>query len=170
MASGWVAKVTLDVSALNKLTERKAENGIRAAAGEYEKILKGDVLNRKGTGRRYGKHQASAPGEPPASDLGSLKANTNADPTVRWEGADAVGRVVANAEYAEALEKGSKHTAKSRTADALFGMKGRYGPARLTALASEVGTERTAARPFMGVPARDNKKELVAAFVRGAKG
>lgn len=164
-----MAKVTIDVSAFDRLTMKAAEGGVRAALGEYEKILKGDVLNRPGKGRKYGKHQASAPGDPPASDLGNLKANTNADPAIANDGNEAVGRVVANAEYAEALEKGSKHTAKSRTADALFGMHGRYGPARLSALAQEVGTERTAARPFMGVPARDNKKQLTAAFVRGAR-
>lgn len=164
-----MATVKLDVGALDKLVGQAAENGLRSALGEYEKILKTDVLDREGTGRKYGDHQASAPGEPPASDLGNLKANTGADMVIRQDGSDVVGSVVANSEYAQALEKGSKHTAKSRTADALFGMHGRYGPARLTALAAEVGTERTAARPFMGVPARDNQKQLIDAFVRGAK-
>lgn len=106
-----MAKVTLDVSALDKLTGRAAENGLRSALGEYERILKTDVLNRPGSGRQYGKHQASAPGEPPARDLGNLVANTNADPAIREDGPDVVGRVVANSSYAEALHRGTERIA-----------------------------------------------------------
>lgn len=32
-----------------------------------------DVLNTPGSGRRYGKHQASAPGDPPAVNTGLLR-------------------------------------------------------------------------------------------------
>lgn len=106
-----MAKITLDVSAMDRLTVRAAENGLRAALGEYEKILKEDVLNRAGSGRQYGKHQASAPGQPPAPDLGNLKANTNADPDVRQDGEDLVGRVVSNSAYASALHNGTERIA-----------------------------------------------------------
>lgn len=132
-----MAKVTPVLSALKALTGRAAENGLRSALGEYETILKEDVLNRPGTGQQYGKHRASAPGEPPAPDLGNLKANTNADTDLRWDGDEVVGRVVANASYAEALHK---------------------------------GTERIAARPFMDLPAKQNERQLMDAFTRGAKG
>lgn len=131
-----MAKVTLNVGTFEKLTGRAAEGGIRAALGEYETIMKSDVLNRPGSGRQYGKHQASAPGEPPAPDLGNLRANTNADTNIRWDGEDAVGSIVAASAQAKALH---------------------------------LGTERIAARPFMDVPAKQNQRQLVEAFVRGAK-
>lgn len=164
-----MAEVKIDIGALNALTDKAARGGLRAALGEAETIMKDDVLNRQGTGRKYGSHTASAPGDPPAKDTGNLSANTNADSALREDGDTLSGSVVSNSEYAEAMEKGSKHTAKSRTADALFGMQGRYGPARLTALASEVGTERTAARPFLSRLGTEFSGRLASAFVRGAK-
>lgn len=131
-----MAKVTLDVQAIDLLYGRHAEAGIRSALGEYERILKTDVLNRPGTGKTYGQHQASAPGEPPARDLGNLVANTNADPDTREDGDDVVGTISSDAKYSAALHH---------------------------------GTERIAARPFMDVPARDNRRELTDAFVEGAR-
>lgn len=131
-----MAKVTLDMSAMDRLSARTAEGGVRQALGKAETILKGDILNRPGTGKTYGKRQASAPGQPPAPDTGNLRANTNADPSVRQDGEDFVGRVVANAAYAEALEK---------------------------------GTERMAARPFLGLLATDHADDLRTAFIQGAK-
>lgn len=135
-----MAKVTLDLGAIDKMSDRAAEGGLRAALGEAETILKRNILAQNGTGRVYRRggrsHQASAPGRPPALDTGNLRANTNADPTLREDGADVVGSVVANATYAEALE---------------------------------LGTERMAARPFMGPLALDHRDELQRAFVRGAK-
>jgi hypothetical protein len=106
-----VAKVTLDLAAIEGLAARAAEGGLREALGEGERILKDDILNRPGSGRVYGKHQASAPGEPPAPDLGHLRANTNADPTLRQEGDETIGKIDANAAYAEALEKGTERMA-----------------------------------------------------------
>ena len=106
-----MAKVTLDMAAFDRLADGAAENGLRAALGEYERIMKTDVLNRVGAGERYGKHQASAPGEPPARDLGNLVANTNADPNIREDGNDAVGQVVANSAYALPLHSGTERIA-----------------------------------------------------------
>lgn len=135
-----MAKVTLDLGAIDKLTDRSAEGGIRAALGEGETILKRNILAQEGTGRVYPRggrtHQASAPGRPPALDTGNLRANTNADMALRQEGTDLVGSIVSNTAYAEALER---------------------------------GTERMAARPFMGPLARDHRDDLHRAFVRGAK-
>lgn len=131
-----MAHVALDLAAFDNLTGQAAENGLRSALGEYERILKTDVLNREGTGNRYGKHKASAPGEPPARDLGNLVANTNADPELREDGPELVGSVVANSAYAKPLHD---------------------------------GTERIAARPFMDVPAKENQRALIDAFVQGAK-
>lgn len=103
-----MAKVTLDMAALDRLSRGAAEGGVRAVLGESERILKSDILNRPGTGRTYGKHRASAPGQPPAPDLGNLRANTNAGAVVRHTEVDATGSIVANAGYAEALEKGTE--------------------------------------------------------------
>lgn len=131
-----MATVTLDLQAFDNLTERAAEDGLRSALGKGESILKGDILNRPGTGRRYGKHTASAPGEPPAPDLGNLRDNSNADTDLRRDGENVVGSIIVNASYAEALER---------------------------------GTERIAARPFLGVLAQDHGDDLQQAFVEGAK-
>lgn len=106
-----MATVKLDLAAIEKLSAGAAETGLRAALGEGERILKSDLLSRPGSGRVYGKHRASAPGEPPAPDTGNLRANTNADTNLRRDGDDIVGRIVANAEYAEALEKGTERMA-----------------------------------------------------------
>lgn len=106
-----MAEVTLNFPVIEGMTQRAAEGGLRAALGEYEAILKGDVLNRPGTGRQYGRHTASAPGQPPAPDLGNLRANTNADPAIRADGDDLVGRVVANSAYASALHAGTERIA-----------------------------------------------------------
>jgi len=132
-----MAQVTLDLAKMQALSDRAAEGGVRAALGEGERILKEDILNRAGTGELYGKHRASAPGQPPAPDLGNLRANTNADPALQKDGEDTVGRIVANSEYALPLEK---------------------------------GTERVAARPFLGLLASDHRDDLRQAFVKGAKG
>lgn len=103
-----MVKFTLDTGAWDRLTEKAAEGGLRSAAGEYERILKEDVLSRPGTGRMYGKHQASEPGSPPARDLGNLIANTNADPEIRDDGGDKVATVTAAAKYALALHGGTE--------------------------------------------------------------
>lgn len=131
-----MAKVSINLAAVEKLTNQAAEGGLRGALGKGEAILKGDILNRPGTGRVYGKHQASAPGQPPAPDTGALRANTNADPELRQDGDDLVGTISANSAQASALER---------------------------------GTERAAARPFLGLLKTDHADDLQRAFIEGAK-
>lgn len=131
-----MARVTVDLQAFDQMTTAAAEGGLRSALGKGEAILKGDILNQPGTGRIYGKHQASAPGQPPAPDTGSLRANTNADSDLRQDGEDVVGTISANSAQAAALER---------------------------------GTERIAARPFLGLLATDHADDLQRAFVEGAK-
>jgi len=106
-----MAKVTLYDGVLARIAADAGERGLRGALGKAETVLKEDILRRPGSGKIYGKHQASAPGEPPAPDTGNLRSNTNADPNIREEGDDLVGRVVSNAEYAQALEKGTERMA-----------------------------------------------------------
>lgn len=107
-----MARVTINLAALEGLADQKAQAGIRKAALQGEARMK-VILNQPGTGRIYGKHQASAPGEPPAPDKGAagLLGRTQADTQVRREGQDLVGRVVANTDYALALEKGTERMA-----------------------------------------------------------
>lgn len=106
-----MGRVTLYDGVIAKIATDAGEAGLRGALGKGEQILKGDILNRPGSGKVYGKHQASAPGEPPALDTGQLSANTNADTTIRQEGDDLVGRIVANADQAKALELGTERMA-----------------------------------------------------------
>ncbi len=130
-----MATVTINLAALERIAEAKAVKGVQRAALAGEAITKAN-LSRPGSGRIYGKHQASAPGEPPAVDTGRLRNATQADTQVRRDGDDIVGRVVANVDYAHALE---------------------------------VGTERMASRPFLGLLATDHADDLRDAFVAGAK-
>ncbi|MNE40071.1 hypothetical protein D3C80_1340600 [compost metagenome] len=130
-----MATVTINLAALEHIAEEKAVAGIQRAALAGETITNAN-LSRPGSGRIYGKHQASAPGEPPAVDTGRLRNATQADTQVRRDGDDIVGRVVANSEYAHALE---------------------------------VGTERMAPRPFLGLLATDHADDLRQAFIEGAR-
>lgn len=172
-----MATVTIDLAKLDALTDQKARKGIRSASLQGEAILKATILSQPGTGRKYGKHRASAPGSPPAPDTGRLRGATQADVQATREGDTWTGRIVSNVEYAAVLEGGSKNTARSLTADALRGLNtsfnqknANYGPARVTALESEVGTERMAARPFLSKLKTDHSEALRKAFVIGAKG
>lgn len=171
-----MAKVSVDLVTMNRIADEKAERGIRAAALQGEQILRADLLNRPGTGRRYGKHRASAPGETPAPDTGRLRGATQADAAVRSDSDGLVGRIVSNTEYAAALEKGAKNSARSLTAEGLRSLNTEfnqanpvYGPARLSALQAEVGTERTAARPFLSRLKTEFALQLRNAFISGAK-
>lgn len=132
--------VTLYHGVIARVAADAGEKGLRGALGEAERLLKDDILNRKGAGKTYRsggvERQASLPGDPPAPDTNNLRSNTNADPTIRADGDDLVGRVVANAEYAKALE---------------------------------LGTERMAARPFLTLLATDHADDLRDAFIQGAK-
>ena len=105
-----MSTVTINLAALERIAEEKAVKGIQRAAQAGEAITKAN-LSRPGTGRIYGKHQASAPGEPPAPDSGELRRMTQADTQVRREGQDIVGRVVQNKEYAHALAVGTEKMA-----------------------------------------------------------
>lgn len=105
-----MATVTINLSALESIATAKAVKGIQRAAQQGEARVK-VILSQPGSGRIYGKHRASAPGEPPAPDTGQLRAATQADTQVREFGSDLVGRIVANKEYALPLAKGTERMA-----------------------------------------------------------
>lgn len=106
-----MAKVTLDLAKFDGMATEASERGVQSALLQGEALLKADILSRPGTGRQYGKHRASSPGEPPAPDTGRLRAATAADTQLRRDGDDVVGRIVVNTEYAAAMELGTEKIA-----------------------------------------------------------
>lgn len=85
-----------------------AETGVRAATIEAESLVKQE-LSKPGMGRQYGRHTASAPGDPPAPDTGRLR---NSVQTEVFRGpSDVVGQVSINTEYAAFLELGTERMA-----------------------------------------------------------
>lgn len=120
-----MAKVIFDKKKAMMFTT-EAQKRLIAVGYELEGIIKRSM--REGTGRIYGRHQASAPGEPPAPDTGRLRASISTN----WTGSpmsrgivlgrakveDGVGRpgskrgmftvvVGTNVEYANHLEMGT---------------------------------------------------------------
>lgn len=75
--------------------------GLQRAALVLEAQWK-TVLLTPGRGRVYGRHQASAPGEPPAPDSGTLQRSVTHEAL-----SEAVVRVGTNVEYAPLLEFGT---------------------------------------------------------------
>ncbi len=135
-----MAKVTIDLSAMQGIAEASARRGLEKAVLVGQRVLQASYGGeRSGRVYRRGKtktHQASAPGEAPANDYGNLRQKTQADQVIARDGDSLVGRIVANTNYAEALE---------------------------------VGTERMAARPYLSTLKTDHSDELFAAFLAGAK-
>jgi len=105
--------VRIELGALKRVVAAKAIRGVRAAALEGEGRLKA-ILSEPGYGRVYGRHQASAAGQPPAPDTGHLRASTQADLNVRQDEDGFTSRVVANTDYALPLEVGTEDMAARR--------------------------------------------------------
>lgn len=98
-ASGGDAGDSMN-AAIDDLMSRIPPGLVRAAL-----VLEGEwkqVLNTPGRGRVYGKHQASAPGDPPAPDMGTLLRSITHEPID-----ETTIRVGTNVEYAELLEFGT---------------------------------------------------------------
>lgn len=102
--------VRLNLAALDRIADAAARRGLKTALLAGEARAKA-ILSQPGQGRSYGKHRASAPGDPPAVDTGRLRNATAADTQLREEGGDIVGRIVANTDYAAALETGTERMA-----------------------------------------------------------
>lgn len=129
-------KVQLELASLEGIAIGQARKGMRSALARGVGILRGDILSRPGQGRVYGKHRASAPGDPPAPDTGNLRNKIEADEIDPLPDGGIVGHIRANSAQAEALE---------------------------------VGTERTAARPFLLRLLNEHGPDLIAAFWAGAR-
>lgn len=104
--------VKWNFSKVKALIEKGARIGLERAGEIVATEAVSKVKSPPKTGRIYEKynprrtHQASAPGEPPANDLGSLAANIHPKPTVK-EGDALVKKINAAAEYSAALEFGT---------------------------------------------------------------
>lgn len=96
----------------------------------------------QGQGRQYGKHRASKPGEPPAIDLGILRASIMNE--VELSGKSVDGRVGTDAEHI--------------AANAPVGTDVNYG------LYLETGTSKMAPRPFLVPALRRTRKKVVKIF------
>lgn len=72
-----------------------------------------EVLGKDGHGRQYGRHRASAPGEPPAPDSGNLRRNWRKEVLAEQHlnGIRITCRIKSDMPYSEYLEKGHGRTA-----------------------------------------------------------
>ena len=105
---------------LNKLRIRLVKNPDRKSEAVMEsatRMVMNDVIqsiNNKGKGRIYYRkgipHQASAPGDPPATDTGELKRNIAMSVTKR--GRTLIGKVFSGMEYSVHLEFGTSKMEK----------------------------------------------------------
>jgi hypothetical protein len=97
--------ITADVSGLAGLgasVHRQLVAVLDSAAQEVLTHAADSITGGSKTGRIYGEHQSSAPGEAPANDEGVLAGSMFIERT-----SDLVRHVIAPAEYAAALEFGT---------------------------------------------------------------
>lgn len=105
------SRVRIDGSALAQLLDSPAGPVAKDLKRRGLQVQRAAVrsLKQAGTGRQYGRHRASAPGQPPATDTGRLAAS------VREElGRDSKGLVEVigtDVRYARFLELGTRTTA-----------------------------------------------------------
>ncbi len=89
----------------------------RAARGlNYLRNAALQVLGQNGSGRRYGRHVASSPGQPPAPDTGNLRRNWRfmpvaVTPNGKGNGIRISLKMRSDVPYAMYLEKGTRKMA-----------------------------------------------------------
>ena len=102
-----VNSLVLELNANARSRARRGVNLLRNAALE--------VLGQNGSGRVYGKHVASAPGQPPAPDTGNLRRNWRqavlAYPNGKGLGVNIHMRITSDMFYADFLEHGTRFIA-----------------------------------------------------------
>jgi len=91
--------------AITEGLRRAADRGVLRAAHLFRNEYLRLILNTHKSGRVYGNHQASAPGQPPASDLGRLVQSCR----VVHEPGSLVATVGVGTNYARMLELGTIH-------------------------------------------------------------
>lgn len=102
-----VNSLVLEINQNARSRARRGVNLLRNAALE--------VLGQNGSGRVYGKHVASAPGQPPAPDTGNLRRNWRqavlAYPNGKGLGINIHMRITSDVFYADFLEHGTRKMA-----------------------------------------------------------
>lgn len=96
----------LNRAAIAAIERNQVVDGVRAVTLDGVGLVQNHMRQSPATGRSYGNHRASAPGEPPAPDTGRLVGAIVAGP-VEQEKGDVVGSIRANTEYAAALQLGT---------------------------------------------------------------
>lgn len=107
----WVAaEVAFEVGKINRQVVSRARRGTN--------ILRNSamvVLGHDGSGRRYGRHVASSPGQPPAPDTGNLRRNWREASFVManglGRGIDVKLQITSDTFYAKFLEHGTSRMA-----------------------------------------------------------
>lgn len=104
----WIeAEIAFHVGTINRQIISRAKRGtviLRNAAS--------DVLGKNGGGRVYGRHVASAPGQPPAPDSGNLRRNWREAAFAQANGLGTYGidvklRITSDTPYQVYLERGT---------------------------------------------------------------
>lgn len=102
---------------VNSLVQEMNQNA-RSRARRGVNLLRNaalEVLGQNGSGRIYGKHVASAPGQPPAPDTGNLRRNWRqavlAYPNGKGFGINIHMRITSDVFYADFLEHGTRKMA-----------------------------------------------------------
>lgn len=113
MTPAEMARYTrVEVDRIVQTLNAKAQSRARSAVNELRNSAI-TTLSKDGTGRRYGKHIASAPGQTPAPDTGSLRMRWRqfvfAEPNLN--GVKIIVRIKSDVKYSEFLEKGTKKMA-----------------------------------------------------------
>ena len=99
--------VSIDLAKLRQLQQTGGKAATKKAMSKLAFFCEGyakDLMSGSRSGRMYGTHQASAPGEAPAVDTGNLKNSIRAMPD--GDGTR-VWRVSVGAEYGAGLEFGT---------------------------------------------------------------
>ena len=99
--------VLIDISKLEGTTKKGLKNALHDIGGEVKREVKKILRTGPRTGRMYGKHQASAPYEPPANRTGRLMRSVKFK--VRNYQEMSVGE---EASYAGYLEEGTRKMKK----------------------------------------------------------
>lgn len=106
-------EVVINESAFEQSVTRQVAPVMQQKLGEVKTFII-EEFNAPKSGREYrrrrGTHRASAPGEPPAIDTGTLLASIG-EPHVRKEGNALVGTLTISASYAGLLERGTPRMA-----------------------------------------------------------
>lgn len=104
--------VNVEVDRIVQTLNVKAQSRARTAVNELRNSAI-TTLSKDGTGRRYGKHIASSPGQTPAPDTGSLRMRWRqfvfAEPNLG--GVKIIMRIKSDVKYSEFLEKGTRKMA-----------------------------------------------------------